>query len=889
MTPRPSVGVFCVLLAILCQGLVPDHVHSQTAPPGFIIENAFPGATFTLPVQIVFLPDGRKFIVEKEGQIWTITAGGAKLPTPFIDLRAKVLSNDDRGLLGIAIDSDFVTNRWVYMLYTVDPDSDNADTNIVAFGRLERYRASLADPNRADLTTRQILIGGGWADGFPEPPRDRHHMVGTLRFAPDKTLLIGSGDAANASYMDPGGTDPSTGFGPGRIDPAQDIGAFRAQTLNSLDGKILRVDKETGAGLPSNPYWDGNPTSSRSRVWLYGLRNPFRFSIRPGTGSTNPSLGQPGVLYIGDVGWNTTEELHIARQGGLNLGWPCFEGPYNQSAYQAVTQTAWPNPNVICSAPLNSQNPAPKTPPVLWWDHSNGANSNPVGLVGNCAIGGVFYTGTSYPPSFQNLYFLADFGRGWIKAIQVDANDNVVNTNNFIDDAGGVVDVERDPVSGDLYYIDIYSSTIQHVRYVTGNRPPIVSASVNPTSGYDPLSVTVTASGSTDPDGDPLSFLWAFGDGSTSTKADTTYTYTTLGTFTPNVTVSDGHGGNSVATFQVVVGQVPPPGNIFLPTSGTFFNQNQSVSLEATAVDTALVPATYRWDVDLAHNTHFHPSSAVLFGRTASFIATTPNDGEQYHFRIRLSVTQGALTSLDTVDVYPKLNLTPVAMSFNPSTPGPNSVFQVITRIRSIGEVGSSISTYQVMEGTSVLATGTLNPILNGDSLEIAATIGPLALGQHTIRFVVDAANNLFETNESDNEISAVVTVAGLLAAYAFDEGANTTVSDATGHGLTGVISGATWTTQGKYGNALSFNGTSSYVDLGNPALLQITGSVTWSAWVRAAANPPDDGQIIAKSDNASGWQLKSSPDTGPHTFGVAVSASSSSHVHNATAQRFGL
>jgi hypothetical protein len=69
----------------------------------------------------------------------------------------------------------------------------------------------------------------------------------------------------------------------------------------------------------------------------------------------------------------------------------------------------------------------------------------------------------------------------------------------------------------------------------------------------------------------------------------------------------------------------------------------------------------------------------------------------------------------------------------------------------------------------------------------------------------------------------------------------------------------------------LSFNGSSSYVDLGNPALLQIIGSMTWSAWVNAAADPPDDGQIVAKADDASGWQLKTSPDTGPHTFGVRV------------------
>ena len=81
---------------------------------------------------------------------------------------------------------------------------------------------------------------------------------------------------------------------------------------------------------------------------------------------------------------------------------------------------------------------------------------------------------------------------------------------------------------------------------------------------------------------------------------------------------------------------------------------------------------------------------------------------------------------------------------------------------------------------------------------------------------------------------------------------------------------------------ALSFNGSSSYVDLGNPALLQITGSMTWSAWVEAAANPAADGQIVAKADDASGWQLKTSPDTGPHTFGVRVAGAT-----NTLAQRY--
>jgi chitodextrinase len=117
---------------------------------------------------------------------------------------------------------------------------------------------------------------------------------------------------------------------------------------------------------------------------------------------------------------------------------------------------------------------------------------------------------------------------------------------------------------------------------------------------------------------------------------------------------------------------------------------------------------------------------------------------------------------------------------------------------------------------------------------------------------------------------------ASLVAAYGFNEGRGTVAADASGHGLTGTIVGAQWTTAGKYGSALSFDGATSYVDLGNPAGLQITGSMTWSAWIYATANPPDDGQIVAKS-SGSGWQMKTSPDTGPHTFGVGVSSDSGS------------
>jgi hypothetical protein len=130
----------------------------------------------------------------------------------------------------------------------------------------------------------------------------------------------------------------------------------------------------------------------------------------------------------------------------------------------------------------------------------------------------------------------------------------------------------------------------------------------------------------------------------------------------------------------------------------------------------------------------------------------------------------------------------------------------------------------------------------------------------------------------------ATAAVSGLVAAFSFDAGSGSSLADLSGNGNNGTINGASWTTTGKYGGALSFNGASSYVDLGNPAGLRLTGSMTWSAWVYATGTPADDGQIVAKSGGSGsrGWQLKTSPDTGPHTFGVAVSGDG-----NSNAQRY--
>ena len=134
-----------------------------------------------------------------------------------------------------------------------------------------------------------------------------------------------------------------------------------------------------------------------------------------------------------------------------------------------------------------------------------------------------------------------------------------------------------------------------------------------------------------------------------------------------------------------------------------------------------------------------------------------------------------------------------------------------------------------------------------------------------------DAAGNL-STYSSSATASTPALPTGLVAAYGFSEGTGTTTADASGNGLTGALQNTSWTMSGQHGTALTFNGTSSFVDLGTMSAFPLTSSATWSAWVFPTANPSDDGQIIAKSSGSDGWQLKTTPDTGRRTFGVGVS-----------------
>ncbi len=535
-------------------------------PANFAVEDAAPGAGLTVPTAIAFLPDGRFFVTEKRGRVYEVR-NGVRQANPTVSIENEVLNANDRGLLGIAVDPNYYVNHYLYLLYTVDPDSNGTETNNDAFARLTRYQVNFTDSASVIASSRAILFGHTWTSG--PVSASPSHTIGALRWGRDGSLLVASGDGAQFNSVDSGGQDAGA-FGAGKTDPYEDIGAFRAQYIGSLAGKILRLNPANGHGYASNPYATVDLTAAQSKVWCYGVRNPYRFCVRPGTGSTDPAAGSPGTLYIGEVGWSTYEETNVARVGGLNFGWPCYEGVGAQSGYQAASPA-----HHGCGTIGTPANPATATGPLSQWHHSNASLSIPSGITGITSTGGVFYTATSYPLPYRNQYFYADYGQNWIRVAVVDVNDNLTQVLDFATAADGPVDFAAHPVTGDVHYVAINASQVRRIRYTGpsgGNNPPVAAVSATPQIGAVPLNVSFSSLGSFDPDNDPITYAWQFGDGGSSTAANPTHLYTTTGTFVAQLTVNDGRGGTDIETITITV---QAPGAAF-PSTPVLDNFNRA-------------------------------------------------------------------------------------------------------------------------------------------------------------------------------------------------------------------------------------------------------------------------------------------------------------------------
>jgi glucose/arabinose dehydrogenase len=543
----------------------------STVPPGFTDELVSAG--WNQAVGVTFASDGRAFVWQRNGRVYLII-NGIKLSQPLLDVSQEVANWGDHGLIGFALDPDFSSNGYVYLLYVVDyhyltkfgtPEYDPAanDYSHDTIGRITRYTATAASGySVVDPASRLVLVGESITTGIPISGSS--HGVGSLVFGEDGSLLASTGDA---NPGDGSGTLLSDGI----IQAKENVASFRSQLVDCLSGKVLRIDPATGDGLPGNPWFDPFlPRSPHSRVWTVGLRNPARMTLRPGTGSGS----RPGTLCVGDVGAELAEELDIVPGSALDLGWPIYEGLlpstvwasqnyFNKDAINPLSvpghgspcplkfftfqqllvqdslhPPSWPNPcdpgqPIITGAPTFVHHR-----PVVEWLHNGparvptydaagaatvavmGTPESPVAgsnFLGNCSIGGAWSTHAGFPPEYQDGYFHGDYGVGWIRFARFDENDTLLSIEHFADPVGRIVNLAWDDTTGSLWYINYKSDGIgelHRIRWVAGsNLPPVATAKPALSYGPAPKTVAFDGSSSSDPEGGVLHWSWDFGDG----------------------------------------------------------------------------------------------------------------------------------------------------------------------------------------------------------------------------------------------------------------------------------------------------------------------------------------------------------------------------------------
>lgn len=258
---------------------------TATPPTSLRRVRAFPNLTFTSPVFLTHAPDNtdRIFVLEQAGRIRVFPNNNAVTSaSTFLDIRNRVASGGEMGLLGLAFDPSYRTNRTFYVYYTA-----NSPRRTV----VSRFTASATNPNQATTSSEQVIL-------TVNQPFSNHNG-GMIAFGPDNMLYIGLGDGGS-------GGDPQ-GHG---------------QNRQTLLGNILRIDvrNSTTYRIPTDNPFVNTGGGVRGEIWAFGIRNPWRFSFDR----------QGGDLWCGDVGQNAREEIDLIRRGG-NYGWNVREGTQRYS------------------------------------------------------------------------------------------------------------------------------------------------------------------------------------------------------------------------------------------------------------------------------------------------------------------------------------------------------------------------------------------------------------------------------------------------------------------------------------------------------------------------------------------------------------------------------
>ncbi len=321
------------------------------------------------PTAIAFTPDGRLLITTQVGQL-RVYQNGNLLAAPALDLSARVCSNSERGLLGVAVDPNFAGENFIYLYYTFNkfgtcPTGEPANPNNPV-NRVSRFvlgANNVVDPASEVVLIDNILSTNG------------NHNGGDLQFGKDGLLYISVGD---------GGADYAGDSGSGGANDA-------ARDRHVLLGKILRITRD-GFIPMTNPFQ--GPDSGRCNMtgsttpgnwcqetFAWGLRNPFRIAFDPNAATTR--------FFINDVGQNTWEEIDEAV-AGADYGWNVREGP---CATGSTTNCG--------------QQPSGLTNPVFAYQHTNNCAAS--GVAGNTISGGAFVPRGVWPSQYDGVYLFGEF------------------------------------------------------------------------------------------------------------------------------------------------------------------------------------------------------------------------------------------------------------------------------------------------------------------------------------------------------------------------------------------------------------------------------------------------------------------------------------------------
>ena len=594
--PRLLGATAAALLACSCAT-----ASAATYGPDFQEQTVVAG--LTQPTTAAWAPDGRMFVAEKPGKV-KVVVPGSTTATTILDMTGQVNSSHDRGLLGLALDSNFAANRYMYLLYVRELSPLIADLDGKMTSRLIRVEVDSSNNVSPPTTilgssdacvTTPNLPGTNWTarnDLDCIPAEGRSHTIGTVVSAPDGTLWVGSGDASSYSEFDPL--------------------AFRTYDEQSLAGKLMHVDR-SGQGLTGHSFCptNANLTHVCTKLHAKGFRNPFRFKLRA-----------DGGMVVGDVGWGQREEIDVVRAGGKSYGWPCYEG--------AIRTTTYKDDSRCATEYAKEGTAAAHTPPNYDYNHTGS----------NAIVAGPTYEGGPYPDSFDGSTFFGDYAIGFLKRIRFDSADrNPVVTDHASGWSG--VDLMLTP-NREVAYTDVGdfgpgTGSVKRIVYTPSIGSPKAVATATPTVGAKPLPVQFNGAGSTDPNGDTLTYKWDFKDGTPqSTAANPSHSFASAGTYDVTLTVTDPNGNTDTTTVPVSVFDSPPTPTISSPVVGSKYRDGNTVQLQGSASD-AQDPSNVlelTWTVILHHGSHTHVVGTYI-GATAQFEAPRDHDADSY-FEIRL-------------------------------------------------------------------------------------------------------------------------------------------------------------------------------------------------------------------------------------------------------------